>query len=76
MSTFLADLDEMGLKRTRRTVDTHKLTGFVIQSMPVAHGLQEFYNFKKVLELSWPWTGDDFSLYKARQFLFRETCLF
>lgn len=73
MQTFIKDLEEIGMKRTRRTVDTHKLTGFDVREHDVAKGISDFYNFEPILKLAWCWPAEeDFTKYKPRRFMFRD----
>ena len=70
MSTFVDQLKEIGITSERRTVDTTKLTGFVLRAPYVRTGLKVLYGSVK---LDWCWVSDEeFLEYSKREWRFRQ----
>ena len=71
MSTFIDGLNEIGIDRTRRTVDTNKMTGFVFQAPYIRQKLKTYYKIDSI-RLDWCWIANpEFSEYSKREWRFR-----
>ena len=70
-STFFDDLLDLGLKKVRRTIDSHKIRVVVFRAPYVRQAIKTFYKLD-TCPLSWCWTGDQFETYQKRNFQFTQ----
>ena len=72
LSTFIDDLFDIGIPKTRRSIDSVKLTGFLFRPNTVKKTIKRHYNLTG-LALPWVWcsTEQEFREYQQREWRFR-----
>ena len=72
MSTFCEDLKEIGILKSRITIETVRMTCFTLTPPSISQSIRTFYKLE-TLKLDWCWNKDnDFKIYEKKEWRFRK----